>query len=203
MLKRMSLALIALLSFTASAANLTITEDVNVYLLAGPSTKYRILGTIKAGDAVRSLNEVSGEYSKVEDPKGRQGWVKSEMLANKASFRTLLPQTQSKLADTEAELERVNAVLSELQQRYDVDQQNGAEALNEQRSRVTKQAARINQLEQQNEELNSQLNSIQNEERFVWLKQGGMIAGAGVLVGLIIAYLPRPSRRRKNDQWLN
>ncbi|WP_298441488.1 TIGR04211 family SH3 domain-containing protein [uncultured Ferrimonas sp.] len=202
MLKRISLALLALVSLSASAAELTITEDINVYLLAGPSNKYRILGTIRAGDAVKPLNEVSGDYSKVEDGKARQGWVLTRNLANKASFRTLLPQAQQQLSATQAQLEQTKGELALLTQRYDNDQQASTSSLQAQRQRVEQQAIRINELEQSNAALTEQMNSMQNSERFVWLKQGGLIAGIGLLVGLIVPFLPRPSRRRKDHNYI-
>ncbi|QIZ77749.1 TIGR04211 family SH3 domain-containing protein [Ferrimonas lipolytica] len=203
MLKRISIAFIALLSLTGAHANeLTITEDINVYLVAGPSNKYRILGSMKAGDAVTSLNEVSGDYSKVKDGKGREGWTLTQHLVNKPSFRTLLPQTQQKLTETELALEQSNTQLTEMTERYELFKQQSAESLAEQRERVTTQGTRINELEQENSTLSSQLNEMQSNLRFMWSQQGAMIAGIGFILGLIVTYLPRPSRRRKDHNYI-
>ncbi|WP_028116036.1 TIGR04211 family SH3 domain-containing protein [Ferrimonas senticii] len=211
MLIRTCLIVMALLSSQVAAAQLTISEDVGVYMLAGPTTQYRIIGTVTVGDSVTALGETSGDYTKVEDNRGRQGWIKSSDLHQGASFRTLLPAAEQKIveleqklasnsADLQAQLKKANSDLSLLQARYDNDQQNSTEMLTEQRQRVSQQAQRINELEQQNQELNAALNSVQNTERFVMWKQGGMIAAGGLLLGLIVAYLPRPQRRRHHDK---
>ncbi|MFI3246404.1 MAG: TIGR04211 family SH3 domain-containing protein [Ferrimonas sp.] len=199
---RTCILLVALFSLPITAAPRIISEDLEIYLLAGPSTQYRILGTLKAGEAATTLGETSAGYSKIRDGRGREGWVLTKDLRQGPSFRTLLPETQAKLASTEANLAKTTGELALLKSQYERDQNNSLEALSSQRQRVETQAARINELEQSNAQLQQQLASQQNNERWTWLKQGGMIAAGGLLLGLIIAHLPRPSRRRQHHNYI-
>ena len=43
--------------------------------------------------------------------------------------------------------------------------------------------------------------SKEQDEQYRWWREGGTIAGVGLLLGLLLPYLPRP--RRRKDRWMN
>ncbi|GAA5192210.1 TIGR04211 family SH3 domain-containing protein [Ferrimonas gelatinilytica] len=195
MSKRISAWLLCLAAFSlpsmAAQANSIVSEDIFIYLQAGPSTQYRILGSVRAGEALVDLKERQNDYAKVRDEQGRTGWIKVEYLKSGPSFRTRVPQLEKALADTRQQLatitEERDALLGNSQ---------------EQRSTIQNATQQVDQLSADNERLQQEVTKLKNNERFIWLTQGGILAGAGLLVGFIIAYLPRPKRRRRNDQWV-
>ena len=89
-----------LLSPSLLAANQTryISDDVYIYLHGGPGTQFRILGSIEAGQEVTSLKETQGDYSKIVDHKGREGWVQSKMLSAKKAFEFNFQQFKQNLS---------------------------------------------------------------------------------------------------------
>ncbi|MBY5992323.1 TIGR04211 family SH3 domain-containing protein [Ferrimonas balearica] len=195
MSKRIFAALLCLLAVSGTSmareATHTVSEDIYIYLLAGPSTQFRILGSLKAGDPLVATGETQGEYSQVIDERGRTGWIQTEQLAAGQSFRTQLPALTRSLEEAREQLKAVTAERDDLLA-------NSASAANESRS----QARELTRLERENTELKAEVAKLSNSERFIWMQQGGMVAGAGLILGLILAYLPRPKRRKKNDRWM-
>ncbi|GAA4899934.1 TIGR04211 family SH3 domain-containing protein [Ferrimonas pelagia] len=195
MLKRITTLLLCLSAFSiqsfAQEAKHSVSEDVYIYLQAGPSTQFRILGSVKAGEGLTSLNESSGDFSKVRDSQGRTGWIRSEFLSAGPSFRTQVPKLETALADTRAQLAKITAERDEL-----------AGASSQQQEANISQQRQLESVTSENERLKAQVSTLQNNERFIWLKQGGAIGGVGLVLGLILAYLPRPKRRKKNDHWM-
>ncbi|SHI22916.1 TIGR04211 family SH3 domain-containing protein [Ferrimonas marina] len=194
MSKRITSTLICLLALAgpvaAQDAKNIVSEDIYIYLLAGPSTQYRTLGSINAGEAITVTGERQGNYAKITDDRGRTGWVEAKFIAEGPSFRTQLPELQQALAQTRSQLQRVTEERDALQQQT-----------SEQQQASSSQARELTETQQENERLKAEVSKLKNDERFIWLSQGGMIAGAGLLVGLILAYLPRPKRRKRNDGW--
>ncbi len=206
MTKRILTALLCLLAVSgpsvAREATNSVSEDIFIYLLAGPSTQYRILGSLKAGEAVSATGSRQGDYSEVIDERGRKGWIQTEYLASGESFRTKVPALTKALSDTRAKLEAVTAerdalVQSNLEANADANAQ-----VAKLQSQVAESAKSLAALEQENAELTKRVDTLSQSERFIWMQQGGMVAGAGLILGLILAYLPRPQRKKKNDRWM-
>ncbi|WP_299801555.1 TIGR04211 family SH3 domain-containing protein [uncultured Shewanella sp.] len=189
MLRLLIIAGMMLLSPSLLAANQTryISDDVYIYLHGGPGTQFRILGSIEAGQEVTSLKETQGDYSKIVDHKGREGWVQSKMLSAKASLRVQLPAIQAELEQTKSELE---SALS--------SGDNNAQELRQVKSELAAAQKALNSASNERDSAKAKLASMQRNERFEMWKQGGFIAAGGLLLGIIIVYLPRPQRKPKN-----
>ncbi|MBY5981336.1 TIGR04211 family SH3 domain-containing protein [Ferrimonas balearica] len=205
MTKRIISALICLLAVSGTSvareATNTVSEDIFIYLLAGPSTQYRILGSLKAGEALTATGKTQGEYSEVIDEKGRKGWIQTEQMGRGESFRTKVPALTEALAQTRSQLESVTAERDALLQSNQEASANAEAKVAELKAEVQEQARAMSTLEQKNAELSKRVETLSQSERFIWMQQGGMVAGAGLILGLIVAYLPRPKRKRKNDGW--
>ncbi|WP_246028515.1 TIGR04211 family SH3 domain-containing protein [Shewanella atlantica] len=164
-----------------------ISDQVYLYLHGGPGTQYRILGSIEAGQAISLLGEKQGDYSKIIDHKGREGWVETKMISAKKSFREQLPEVQAELDKTKAELEQViNSSDSSLQE------------LRTLKSQLAQAEKSLEQASTERDIATAKLASIEKNERFQMWQEGGIIAAAGLLLGIILVYLPRPRRKQKN-----
>ncbi|GIU37017.1 peptide-binding protein [Shewanella colwelliana] len=189
MLRLLSLVALMLLSPSLLAAEQTryISDNVYTFLHGGPGTQYRILGSVEAGQPVTYSGETQGDYVKIVDHKGREGWVDANLISSEKSFRVQLPEVQTKLDQVQAELSQVTA-----------DSNDSAQIIRQLRSQLATAEESLSIASNERDSATRELASIQNNERYEMLKQGGMIAGAGIILGVILVYLPRPRRRQKN-----
>jgi SH3 domain protein len=167
-----------------------ITDDVYVYIHGGPGNQYRILGSIEAGQAITSLNETQDDYTKIIDHKGREGWVKEDLVTTKKSVRVLLADLESGITSAK---EGQQIAIDELAATTTV-----LDEANLQISQLTQLLAKT---EKQRDTIKQKVSSVEDEQQFVMWQQGGMIAGIGALIGIFLVYLPRPQGRNKN-RWM-
>jgi len=178
-----------------------ISDDLFTYMHRGPSTQFRIMGSINAGTKVTLLetNKENG-FSKVTDSRGRTGWVNSDFISRQVGLKERVPALEKELTEVKAAL--ADAQLSGDEQTKNL--QNSLQIRTEQ----------ITDLELQNSQLNEQLMTSQTEIRELrakidtqkddllmkWFTYGGMVAGAGLLFGLVLPHLI-PRRRKRNNGW--
>ncbi|MFT5235707.1 MAG: SH3 domain protein [Shewanella sp.] len=189
MLRILALVGLILLSPSLLAAGQTryISDDVFLFLHGGPGTQFRILGSIEAGQEISSLGETQDGYTKVIDHKGREGWVETKMISAQTSFRNLLPEVQAELTKTKAELKQV------------VDSSDtSVQDLQRVKSLLATAEKSLAQASQERDRATNKLANIQKNERFQMWQEGGIIAVIGLLIGVILVYLPRPRRKQKN-----
>ncbi|WP_410176153.1 TIGR04211 family SH3 domain-containing protein [Shewanella cyperi] len=167
-----------------------ISDNVFIYLHNGPGTQYRILGSIEAGQPVQFLGETQDDYSKVIDHKGREGWVANDMLSNEPSLRERMPQLETELASVKEQLANLEANQSDAGSRI--------ENLQTQLKQAEDALAKANQ---ERDSAMAKVNDVQDNARYRMWQEGGLIAAIGALIGIILVYLPRPQRRKKN-RWM-
>ncbi len=68
------------------------------------------------------------------------------------------------------------------------------------RQQVTELEADKAEAQQQIAQLSEQIQSQDTEELYRMFTYGGIVAGAGVLLGIIVTFIPK--RRRRNDTWM-
>lgn len=167
-----------------------IADNLIVYMHSGPGRNYRILGSIEAGLPVTILqSDAEKGFSQLKDAEGREGWVENQYLMNTISRRVQLPQLSQRLADSEQALNRLQTRNSTLSQELVQSRQNVAEL----ESTLANAQQSISQLQ-------SQVDDYDTEERYRMFTYGGIVAGAGVLLGIIVTFIPK--RRRRNDSWM-
>lgn len=178
-----------------------ISDDLFTYMHRGPSTQFRIMGSVNAGTKVTLLetNKETG-YSKVTDSRGRTGWVNSDFISAQVGLKERVPALEKELTEVKAAL--ADAQLS------------GDEKTASLQNSLQTRTEQITELESQNSQLNEQLMTSQAEIRELrakidtqkddllmkWFTYGGMVAGAGLLFGLILPHLI-PRRRKRNNGW--
>ncbi|WP_035385392.1 TIGR04211 family SH3 domain-containing protein [Ferrimonas futtsuensis] len=184
---------------TAAESNYSISEEIYIYLHSGPGTQFRILGSVKAGMPVVLTGQKQGDYVQIVDDKERTGWVQQTQLTQEESFRLAVPRLNGEVASLKQQLEQEQSRTGELLEQ--VSQLN-SQLETTQRDATNIEAdlrTTLESLSAENEQLKEENQSMQNSERWQWLQQGGMVAGAGLVLGLIIAYLPRPKRRSRGQ----
>ncbi|QEM81024.1 TIGR04211 family SH3 domain-containing protein [Halomonas sp. Y2R2] len=175
-----------------------VSDELSTFVRSGPTDRYRIVGTLTAGQPVTLLS-TNGEYSEVRSESGDVVWVQSKELQEEPSAQDQLPELQ----------DRVKALTSELDGINDTWEKRTSAM----RDNLAVREQRINELEARNQELESANAAIgqanrklearldtQKEDLLMrYFMYGGGVAGAGLVVGLLVPHLPR--RRRKRDRW--
>ncbi|MCX8584523.1 MULTISPECIES: TIGR04211 family SH3 domain-containing protein [unclassified Gilliamella] len=189
------------LVFSVEAADKYVTENVDIYLRRGPGSQYAYSNAVKAGEKVAELEKsADGKYTRIQLPNGSSAWIESNKLKDQPSLKVLVPTLESKLAEYKdkvdnAEQYRQNAI------------NDYSEKLKQAEQTIESLQARNKELEQinksQDTKLESMLNQVDDKRRdliVTWFTYGGLVAGGGFLLGLILpAIMPG---RRKKDRWM-
>ncbi len=176
-------------SMEASSSNY-IRDDLFVFLHAGPGRNYRILGSIEAGTPITVLDHNrEEEFSQVKDDEGRTGWVETRFVSNTISMAEQLPLLSEQLADSQASLQAVRSENTQLRQQ-----------LNEARQSVAQLTQQTEEQAREVSALSAKIERADQDELVRWFTRGGMVAGAGILLGVILTYLPK--KRKRSDQWM-
>ncbi|MCE8003713.1 TIGR04211 family SH3 domain-containing protein [Billgrantia ethanolica] len=175
-----------------------VSDELTTYVRSGPTDGYRIVGTLTAGEPV-TLLETSGNYSRVENGDGNRVWILSNELQSSPSASYQLPRLEEQVAELEAELGAINETwenrVSAMTETLDVREQRIAE-LEARNRELDSEADRSRSTIRQ---LQARLDTQEEDLLMRYFMYGGGVAGAGLLVGLIVPHLPR--KRRKRDRW--
>ena len=195
--------IIAALSLTLSmnlfAATRYVSDDIFIYMHSGPSLDYRIIGTIKVGAPVTTL-QYNGKtkFMQVKTAKGKTGWVKSKELQEELPANILLPEVKKQLQEAQTKL-------ANIAQENEKTQQENAQSMTEKENLIAKLQNEKKSLQQSIEELkarNLELDLLQDTKderiKMEWMMYGGSVLFFGLLLGLIIPFLPRRKKRRSD-----
>ncbi|GAC31774.1 TIGR04211 family SH3 domain-containing protein [Paraglaciecola polaris] len=167
-----------------------ISDDLFTFLHSGPGRNYRILGSVIAGAEVQVLRTDSdSNYVEIVDDKDRTGWVDGEFVSPQKSLRELVPGLQQQLADATQNTSAQQTENETLRQQFS--------ELQTQNSKLTKQ---LKTLEEQNADFSQKLDSADQTAKMQWFTRGGIVALISLILGVIVAYLPK--KRRKSDTWM-
>lgn len=175
-----------------------VSDELTTFVRSGPTDGYRIIGTLTAGEPVTVL-ETSGDYSRVEDAEGDVVWVLSSELQAEPSAQQRLPALEERVAALTEELAGINET-------WETRTSTMTDTLEMREARIEELEARNQALEAESaqsrstiRELQARLDTQEEDLLMRYFMYGGGVAGAGLLVGLIVPHLPR--RRRKRDRW--
>jgi len=181
-----------------SDSNAWVTDELSTYVRSGPTDGYRIVGTLSAGEQVEVL-ETNGDYSRVRGDDDEAVWILSEELQQTPSASEQLPELESQVESLTEELDGIN---EEWEQRV----ASMRETLDAREQRIDELETRNDQLGSDADESSEKVRSLearldtQEEDLLLrYFMYGGGVAGAGLVVGLIVPHLPR--RRKKRDRW--
>ena len=179
-----------------------VSDDIYTFLHGGPGKQYRILGSVKAGTKVQFIElDASGKYAQIIDSKGRTAWIASESLQSAPSFRNQVVELQAQKQQLQHQLDNIDSEQArELKLKREQVTQLSAQS-QQQQQRLDEQSEELQSLRQENSKLQQALGTKEQDEQYRWWREGGTIAGVGLLLGLLLPYLPRP--RRRKDRWMN
>jgi SH3 domain protein len=208
--------LLALLAGAASAETRYITDQLEVTMRSGQSTRNAIVRMLRSGAAVEVLEtDAEAGYTKVRVSGGTEGWVLTRFLVSQPVARDRLPQLQQEVAtlreqlaalrDTASAAAGENSDLIAERDQFRSDYERTARELEELRVK----ASNVLQVDQQNQRLNTRVDSLQSEvdrlsmenddlsskRTLEWFVVGASVLFVGVLLGLI---LPRLRMRRRS-----
>lgn len=204
----------------AAAETRFVSDELEITLRVGPSTKQRIISMLKSGTSVEvlSVDRKSG-YSKVRAANGKTGFVLSRFLMDEPSAREQVASLTAKIQELQAEPEQVRTRLNQLQEDYARLQKEHQKLLNDKNS-ITQELAGIRQtaanainISNERSELRKQVVKLKqevadlqhtNRELSNNLNQRWFLIGAGVVFGSILLGWLLPYlrfRRRRTSSW--
>ncbi|MFB9146103.1 TIGR04211 family SH3 domain-containing protein [Halomonas alkalicola] len=175
-----------------------VSDSLTTYVRSGPTDGYRIIGTLTAGEPVTQL-ETSGNYTRVQNADGNSVWILTSELQETPSAQVRVPALEQQVAELSAELDGIN-------EEWESRTASQREALETREARIADLEARNEALDAETEQsrqtirqLQARLDTQEEDLLMRYFMYGGGVAGAGLLVGLIVPHLPR--RKRKRDRW--
>lgn len=189
-------------SFSALADDKYITDNISVYVRRGPGTRYGLTGSLKAGDKVTILDtSEDGTFTKIKDDKNRIAWIESELLTSTPSAKIRLPQFEQQIEILKEQIansdQEKQSVIDDYSKQLTIAQNRVNELEKVKISLETQLAENIATLENLNKEIDESSQNIM----LTWFTRGGLVAGSGLFLGLILPYLI--PKRRKRDRWMN
>lgn len=218
MKNRLPFLVILFLSWAANAKTVYVTDDLELILRSGSSQKNKIVKMLPSGTPLTVLKHESNGYIKVQTPKGTKGYILSrhtkknhtnswhlkqateelELLRNenqqmKAKLETLKSEHNNEISDNRSlgeHKDQISQELSELQQTAASTVQ-----IKQQRDQLQE---RVVNAERELQQLKRDKQTLEDSSNQTWFIYGGLLAFAGIFLGLII---PRISWRRKSSRW--
>ncbi|MEA3371841.1 MAG: TIGR04211 family SH3 domain-containing protein [Campylobacterota bacterium] len=192
MIRKTTLLLFVIISLASSASALTryVSDDLFTYMHSGPGTKYKIIGSVDAGEKIKVLktNENTG-YTQIVDPKGRTGWINTKYVSRQAGLKERLEKLEIKYAKLKTQLnstkENLNSHGSQVRE------------LEKTNATINKEMQEVQTL---NDELIERLDTEKLDILLRWFTYGGMVGGIGLFLGLILPSLI-PDSRKKRSRW--
>ncbi|MDN4503839.1 TIGR04211 family SH3 domain-containing protein [Alteromonadaceae bacterium BrNp21-10] len=167
-----------------------VVDDLFTYMHAGPGRNFRILGSVQAGTRL-TLLQVSEDQSYIEiiDDKQRTGWVDIKDITANRSIREILPEVRGQLDLANEDLRDANIKIDALNQQI-ADLASHNEQLQQ----------RFNTLSETYDLTRQQLDNQDQSSEKEWFTRGGVVAFGGIILGILLTYLPK--KRKRNDNWM-
>ncbi|OCG59392.1 hypothetical protein A9G41_04715 [Gilliamella sp. Nev5-1] len=189
------------IAFNSYAIDKYVTDDVDIYLRRGPGSQYAFSNVVKAGEKVIELEKsADGKYSRIQLNNGSVAWIETAKLNEQASYKERFPELEAKFAEYKDKADNADANQQKLVNEYIQKLQSAEKTIETLQS---KNEVLEQQLKEQGTRIESMLNQVDDKRLdliVTWFTYGGLVAGGGLILGLI---LPRiiPSRRKK-DRWM-
>lgn len=177
-----------------------VSDSLATYVRSGPTDGYRIVGTLVSGQKVELLS-TQGDYSQVRGDNGNSVWIPSRDLQAVPGQAERLPQLEQKVAELSAELEGIDGTWKTRVQGMQETLDSRKKLIDELQAARSALDAELTQARAELRDAQAQLGDENKEVLMRYMIYGGSIAGAGLLVGLILPTLLRV-RRKRNDQWV-
>ena len=194
-----------------------VTDQLEITMRSGQSTKYQIVRMLPSGTAVEVLETgENGDYTRIRTDQGNDGWVLSRYLDQQPSARQRLEQANKRLNEVEGENKRLSRELSqERNDKRELGKQQDTlssehEQLQQELNRIKRVSADVLSIDKENQSLKTlleqtqtnyqqaqqQITALQDSTARDWFIVGGGVVLLGILIGLII---PKIRWKKKSD----
>lgn len=166
-----------------------ISDDLTIFMHAGPGTNYRILGTINAGSQIEITGKSDNGYSEIVDDKNRITWIETKYITTKPGLRFALADVNKKLVSANDYNAQLDGEINELK--------NNIALINQDRKKLS---SKLETVQKQLTETQSKVSNQDSKMLSQRFYNGAIVLGVGLLFGLI---LPRLFARRRSsmDSW--
>lgn len=175
-----------------------VSDSLNTYVRSGPTDGYRIVGTLTSGERVELL-ATQNDYSQVRSASGDVVWIPSRDLQEMPGQAERVPQLEQQVAELSEQLRTID-------DSWKARVQGMQETLDSRKAHIDELETRRQSLHAELTEAQSELRTTQarlgdenNQILMRYMVYGGSIAGAGLLLGLILPAMTRG--RKRNDRW--
>lgn len=177
-------------SIPAFAEKGHIADDVYVFIHGGPSNQYRISGRVRSGSPIEILQKSSdGKFIQIRTPNGKTGWADINNVESGNSIQFRVPKLETELETSQVTVKEQASEIQNLRGELDTFKaENGT------------YSDQLSKLNTEIKDLNRQIDNMDESNLMRWFTYGGMVALGGVLLGLLVPYLPKKKKRR--DDWL-
>ncbi len=218
MKKRLLFLVILFLSWTANAETIYVTDDLELTLRSDSSQKSKIVKMLPSGTPLTVLKRESHGYIKVQTPKGSKGYILSRHTKKNHTNSWYLKIATEKLEQLRSKSKQIETELEILKSEH-TNEVSDNRSLGEQKDQISQELSNLQQttantlqLKQQRDQLQERVvnaerelqqlkrdkQTLENSTNQTWFIYGGILAFAGIFLGLII---PRISWRRKSSRW--
>ncbi len=166
-----------------------ISDDLTIFMHAGPGTNYRILGTINAGAEIQTTGKTDKAYSEIIDDKNRITWVETKYITIKPGLRFVVAKLNKKITGSSDYTSQLDGELNELK--------SSVEILTQNKNKLSSQLKKVQlQLKETQSKVKNQDSKILTQRFY----NGAIVLSFGLLLGLV---LPKLFARRKSsmDSW--
>lgn len=201
-----------LMGATLSAAEtMYVSEDFEITMRTGPGTDHKIIAMVPSGRMMEVLNR-GDDWSEVQLPSGKQGWVltryltgrvpnsiqlsqlevkHSDVLARNKEIQQKLADLTSQNRDLSARLKEAQDALTSSQTSFDSLKKDSANFIKF-KSDYAKNRKELNEIREKAQKYESQLNRLASSQLYEGMLYGGGLIIFGFVAGFI---LKRPKRR--------
>ncbi len=158
-----------------------IADDVPIYFRAGPSTKYRVSGTVSAGETVTIIDfKTSKRFFKIKVLTGKTGWLASNKIKFGESTLIKMKKLQQSITNSVA---LINKQANEIHRLKSL--------LNKQKIKNDKQTNQQSQLTSKISNLNNQIDNLDDSNLIRWITHISLLGFLAAFLIFIISLLTK------------
>ena len=197
--KIISITLMLLVSLSAAAETVYVTDQLSAFLRPEQRSSSGIITPLTSGTKLQLIEkDRNSEYSRVLTERGSEGWILTRHLSSKPVARQVLKQAQGELKNFREQ----TALLKEVNEKYEGE----LKYLKEISGNTIAINQRNQQLTEENQNLQNQVDifALENERLKDESKQDFFLIGAAtILLGMVLGLvIPSIKPKRKDTGWV-
>lgn len=177
-----------------------VSDHNRIWTRSGPSSRYRINGSVRIGDKLTFLEE-RGKFYKVRSEDGKEFWMQSDTLQVEPCGYTYTEDLQKQVKELTYKLENYDTELSRNYQAAKKRLERLEKENSGMKEAILQKDATIQQLDEQRRSYAESLETKDLDMQMRWWMQGAMIALGGAILGAIFIFIPRPRLKRRRDRY--